>query len=206
MAGLMLCVMVLAGCGAAQVPDVVENTSLIIAKDGAVTSHIVDVFDKDYYDLNGLREMALEETDAYNTAHQSADAALVTVERVEGLPGDDSTVVVTYSYDSADTYSDYNGCKLFYGTVQDATAAGYSFDKMNQVLFDTKGEKSIVSTSLSEGKMAQKHVILLEEPTRVYCPYKVAYVSENAEIKDDGSIDTTGVFAEEYPVIIVLDK
>jgi hypothetical protein len=203
-AGMVLCSMVLTGCGAAKVPDVVTETSLVIEKDGKVTSHLVDVFDKDYYDLHGLREMAQEEADAYNTAHGAEDAAPVTVERVESLPGDDSTVVVTYSYDSADTYEDYNGSSLFYGTAQQAEQAGYQLDETNQVLWDTKGEKSIVSTELGEGKLAQKHVILLEEQTRVYCPYQVAYISEDAVVQEDGSIDTTGIC--EYPVIIVLDK
>ncbi len=205
-AGLLLCAAVLTGCGAAKLPDTVENTSLSIDRTGAVTSYTVGVFDKEYYDLEELRAMSREEVAAYNTAHQTGDTVPLALEQVAELPGDNGFVVVSYSYDSTQTYQDYHERTLFYGTVEQAVNAGYDFEGMNQVLFDTKGEKSIVSAKLEESGMAQKHVILLEEQTRVYCPYKVAYISENAGALEDGSIDTTGISETEYPVIIVLDK
>ncbi len=204
MAGLMLCVFMTAGCGVAKVPDNVEANSLIIDKEGAVTVHIVDVFDKDYYNLEGLRKMAQSEASSYNTANQTGSETPVKLERVEALPGGDNAVVVTYVYDGAETYADYSGNAFFYGTVAEAQQAGYDFGKISQVLYDTKGKNSIVSSKLDE--MSKKHVVLLEEKTRVYCPYKVAYTSEAAKVMEDGSIDTAWVTPEEYPVIIVLDK
>lgn len=206
MAGLLLGAAVLAGCGGAKLPDTVENTSLSIEKTGEITSYTVGVFDREYYDLDELETMGREEVAAYNTAHQTGDVAPLFLEQVARLPGDDGMVVVSYRYDSAETYGSFNGRTLFYGTVEQAVKAGYDFEGLNQVLFDTKGEKSIVSAQLETDGMAKKHVILLEEQTRVYCPYKVAYISENADALEDGSIDTTGIFETEYPVIIVLDK
>lgn len=206
MAGLLLCTAVLTGCGVAKLPDTVEHTSLSIDKTGAITSYTVGVFDKEYYDLEELQTMGREEVAAYNTEHQTGDAVPLTLEQVAELPGEDGSVMVSYRYDSAETYRNYHERALFYGTVEQAVEAGYDFDGLNQVLFDTKGDKSIVSKDLEESGMAKKHVILLEEQTRVYCPYKVAYISENAEVLEDGSIDTAGIFETEYPVIIVLDK
>jgi uncharacterized lipoprotein YajG len=61
----------LAGCGTAKVPDVVDVTSLAISEDGQITSYLVDVFDKDYYDISELKTMALEDAADYNAEHQA---------------------------------------------------------------------------------------------------------------------------------------
>lgn len=205
-AGWMLCLLIFAGCGAAKIPDTVSDTSLIIDKDGGITSYIAGVLDRDYYDLNDLKKMAQEEVAAYNTANQTGERALVVLKDVQVPEAGGQSVLVSYSYDSADTYQDYTGNLFFYGTVDEAGKAGWQFEELNQMLYDTKGKKSIVSKELSAANMAKKHVILLAEGTRVYCPYKVAYISESAEALDDGSIATAGVLPAEYPVIIVLDK
>lgn len=200
----LVCALTFAGCGAAKVPETVEVTSLVIDKEGTVTSHTVGVFDRQFHSLDRLRKMAQEEVAAYNTANQTGEVAPVTLERVESLSENDGSVIVTYLFDGARTYEEYIGSSFFYGTVEEAEQDGYHFDKMNQVLYDTKGDKSIVSADISN--MAKKHVIILSEQTRVYAPYKVAYISESAKAMEDGSIDTAGVSEEEYPVIIMLDK
>lgn len=204
MTGLALCMAVFAGCGVAKLPDVIENSSLSIDKTGAVTSYMVDVFDREYYSLDELEAACREDVAFYNQKHQRGDTAPLALEQVSEISQDEGRVLVSYSYDSAETYQTYNERTFFYGTVEQAINAGYDFEALNQVLLDPKGQKSIVSSALKD--MTQKHVILLAEATRVYCPYKVAYISENAEELEDGSIDTVGIFPEEYPAIIVLDQ
>lgn len=205
-AGWMLCLLVLAGCGVAKVPDTVTDASLILDSDGRITSYIAGVFDRDYYDINDLKKMAQEEVAAYNTANQTGENALVVLKEVQVPKEGGQSVLVGYSYDSAATYQDYTGNLFFYGTLEEAGKAGWQFEELNQMLYDTRKKKSIVSKELSAANMAKKHVILLAEGTRVYCPYKVAYISESAQALEDGSISTAGVLPEEYPVIIVLDK
>lgn len=205
MTGLAICtVMSLVGCGVAKLPENVESNSLVIDQSGTVTSYTLGVFDREYYDLGELETMGREEVAAYNTAHQKGEDTPLVLEKVEEVSEGEGLVMVSYRYDSAETYQTYNERTLFYGTVEQAVSAGYDFVGVNQVLMDPKGQKSMVASGLQN--MTKKHVILLEEATRVYCPYKVAYFSENAKALEDGSIDTTGIFAEEYPVIIVLDK
>lgn len=204
LAGLLAGALLLAGCGAPKVPDTVEQTSLIIGKDGIITAHMVDSFDKAHYDVNELREMAAAEVAAYNTANQSGTEAPITIEKVETLQN--NQVLVTYKYQDAKAYESYNNSTMFYGSVTEAKTAGYDFDKLNQVLFDADGDGSIVSTELNNSRMADKKVVLLEDKGLVYCPVKVAYASESAMIKEDGSVDTTAMLPEEFPVIIVLDK
>ena len=203
-AGLMLCMTVFAGCSAAKLPDVIENTSLSIDKTGTVTFYEVDVFDKEYYDLDEMEKLGRELAAAYNTEHQTGENAPVVLEEIAEVPGNSGYVMATYSYDSARTYQTYHERTLFYGTVEQAINDGWDFEALNKVLFNAKGDKTIVSSAIKD--MSKKHVILLEEQTRVYCPYKVAYISEDARLLEDGSVDTSGVYEEEYPVIIVLDK
>jgi len=204
MAGLLISMAMLAGCGAPKVPDSVEQTSLIIDAKGGVVSHMVDVFDKGHYDIDELRNMANKEVADYNTANQAGTAVPVTMTSVEAIGG--NKVRVTYTYNHVEDYTKYNESLLFYGTVQEAEASGYDFAALNQVLFNAKTDGSIVSSELEDSKMAEKHVVLLEEKTHVYCPYKVAYASESAIINDDGSVDTTAMLPEEFPAIILLDK
>ena len=204
---VMLCgIIFLAGCGQTPaVPKVVTQSSLVIDTEGHLTAHIVDVFDKEYYDLSGLEEMARGELEQFRNAHQGAETS-VELQRVEMVEGTENEVVVTYTFDSAATYSDYTGNKLFYGTAAEAAGAGYDFIQMKQVLNDTAGGDSIDSGKLMEDPMQLKHVILLAEGTRVYAPAKVAFISENAEMTEDGSVNTAGVLSDKYPVVIVLDR
>lgn len=195
---------VLVGCGTPKVPGSVEQTSLIIDAEGGVVSHMVDVFDKGHYDIDELRDMANKEVAEYNTVNQAGTVVPVTMTSVEAI--ENSKVRVTYTYNNAKDYAAYNDSLLFYGTVAEAEAAGYDFTTLNQVLFNAKTDDSIVSTELEDSKMAEMHVVLLEEKTLVYCPYKVAYASESAIIKEDGSVDTTAMLPEEFPAIILLEK
>lgn len=204
MVALALGVVLLAGCKEPKVPDTVEQTSLVLDREGRIVSHMVDVFDKSHYNISELREMAEAEVAAYNKAYQTETEPSVVVESAESEDGE--KVHVVYSYDSAKTYGTYNGVVMFYGTVAQAEAEGYDFGDLNQVLYDAKGNKSMVSSRLSEKAFSKKHVVLIAEETLVYCPYKVSYASENAYIREDGSVDTAAVSAEEYPVIILLDK
>lgn len=204
--GLVFGLLFFGGCGAAEVPDVIEDTSLIIEKEGAVISHTVGVFDRDYYDLQGLRAMAQEEAAAYNTANQTSTTTPVTVEKVDALPGDGSRVVVTCRYDSGDTYREYSGNSFFYGTVRQAKVDSYDFAAMNQVLFDAKRKESILSSDLTGENLEERHLALVSEPAYIYCPYKVAYVSEGASVREDGSVDSTGLEAGDFPVIILMNK
>lgn len=204
-AGLLLGAILLSGCGAAKVPDTIERASLIIEKEGAVLSYTVGVFDRDYYKLHDLQAMAQEEASAYNTAHQTGTGIPVQVSQVTALENG-GMVVVGMRYINQDVYRDYNKNTFFYGTVGEAKADGYDFDSMNQVLYDAAGSKSIVSAELAGEGLAGRHLAIVAENASIYCPYKVEYVSEDARVLEDGSVDTTGVDPGAFPVIILMKK
>ncbi|MBR1852379.1 MAG: hypothetical protein IJ794_04255 [Lachnospiraceae bacterium] len=205
-AGLML----LSGCdGAAKAPETVTQNSLVIDRDGSVTAHLVDVFDREYYSIDDLSLMAQKEAQTYNQKHAAKPNAIVLL-NIGTVENNANSVIVSYQFKDTEVYTDYMEQTLFYGTAEEAGKAGYDFAQMNRVLYTPSGESSIVSAQLADStgteKLSQKHVVLLEEPALVYCPYRVKYISDGARLMEDGSIDTTGVYADKYPVVIVLDK
>ena len=203
-AGIVLGLVFLSGCqGAAKAPEQVEQNSLVLRQNGGLTAYIVDVFDKSYYDVDGLKAMAEEEVSSYNSTH-TGEKDSVTLNGIE-TGADGSLVVVSYDFAGAGAYASFMGTRLFYGTVAEAEQAGYRFGDMNQILVSPSGNKSIVTDSLGT-ELSGKHVALVEEGTNVYCPYKVAYISENAVVMEDGSINTAGVYEDKYPAVIVMEK
>lgn len=203
MIGLFLGIALSAGCGStASVPDIIEQNSLIMDKEGHLTAHIVDVFDKDYYDLEGLKKMAQEEVDAYLQAHAD-QGQTVSISRVEKVEGHGEAVVVTYEFADAASFAAFTDKTCFYGTAEQAQAAGIDPAASGRMLRSADGNERIAAGDLLTG---QQYVLLVSDHTKVYCPYRVLYISEQAQIAEDGSVDTTGVAPEEYPVVIVLDQ
>ena len=100
-----LLVFSLGGCGqTAKLPSEVINTSLVVEKDGKVTSYLVNIFDKDFYTLDGLEEMVKEEADEFNSTNGDGSEDPMTVVSVQTL-GDGATVQVVQDFDSADSYA-----------------------------------------------------------------------------------------------------
>lgn len=188
LAGLLL-----TGCGGTKIPEVVDVTSIEITDEGAVTSYLVDVFDKDYYVLSELKDMVVGEAAQYNTEHQTGEQVPVTVEKVEGSG---SKVLVVQKYDSADTFADYNANALFYGTVEEALLEGYSPDS------DLKSVKdgSVISGDMLTENL-KRHILITDYKAKLYCPEKVTHISENAVYCDDGSVD--GLAAEGTVVVLM---
>ena len=196
MGACVLTGLLLAGCGQAKVPEAVDTTSLAVSDKGTVTSYLVDVFDKDYYVLSELKTMVLEEAAEYNTAHQSGESALVTVEKVEPVESGGGKVIVVQSFDSAETFADYNDSVLFYGTVADAVKAGYNLTgKLQSVKDGSELSGDLITENL------QSHLLITDYKAKLYCPDKVTHISENAVYCDDGSVD--GLAAEGTVIILM---
>ncbi len=192
----ILAAFLLAGCGQAKVPDKVDVTTLAITGNGAVTSYLVEVFDKEYYDITELTSMAISEAAEYNTQKQSEKTVPVTVDKIEALKDGSQKIVVTYKYDSTDTFSDFNGSVLFYGTVQEALDAGYDF---KETLKSVKDGSTMSKEQLLEE--TERYVVITDEKAKIYCPEKVTYISEGAVYESDGSVD--GAQTEETVVILM---
>ena len=124
-----LLILSLTGCGqAAKLPETVENTSLVVEKDGKVTSYLVNTFDKDFYNLDGLTQMVEEEAEEFNATHTEATENPMNVKTVQAL-GDGALVQVVQEFADTDSYAEYNEQDLFYGTRVEALAQGLTVNR-----------------------------------------------------------------------------
>ncbi len=196
--GILLMVLMITGCGEAGVPDTIDRPMISIAKTGEVTEYLVGEFDaKDYYSISELSSMAAEEAARYNTASQAGTTVPVKLEKAEALEDGSGRVCIVYRYDSAGSYTGFNEGSLFYGTVGEAAAQGYNVDIALKGVNDSDG--MITADQLRQA--ADRQLIIAPEGMYVYCPGKVQYISDNAAMAEDGSVDGT---ASEGPVYILL--
>lgn len=187
--GIMLMVLMMTGCGEARVPDVIDKPMISISKSGEVTEYLVGEFsEKSYYNISELSSMAAEEAARYNTANQSGAATPVKMEKVEALEDGSGRVCIVYQYDSAESYTGFNEGSLFYGTVGEAAAQGYSVDIAMVSAGDGDGD---MFTADQMKQAADRQLIIAPEGVYVYCPGKVEYISANAVMAEDGSVNGT---------------
>lgn len=182
-----LLVLSLSGCGqTAKLPSEVINTSLIVEKDGKVTSYLVNTFDKDFYTLDGLEAMVREEADTFNSTHGDGQEDPMMVKSVQMLENG-STVQVVEDFDSADSYAEYNEKDLFYGTRVEALAKGISVDlELVDATDGTPADSGKLNKAMEKG-----HLIITNASAYIYCPYPVLYLSEGVVMGADGYVDAS---------------
>lgn len=189
-AAVLACTLVpvsLSGCGkAAKLPDTVVNTSLVVDKDGRVTSYLVDTFDKDFYSLDGLKEMVQNEADAFNIAHTDASEDPLVVKAVQSV-GEGATVQVVEEFTDTKVYEEYTEKELFYGTRVEALADGIS---VNLDLVNAEDGTPADQEKL-EKALEKNHLLITNASAYIYCPYQVLYVSEGVVMGEDGYVDTS---------------
>ena len=180
---LCLCVVFLAGCGVAKVPDIVDTPSVAVDKEGGVTVWQVGVFDHTDYVLSELQDMAREEAARFNSTSGKSDA--VAVEKVEALEDGSGKVVVAYRFDGWESASDFLEENLFFGGAADAALKGRTAGMAVKSVKD--------GSELSEDMLrtAEGSVLITDMKGNIYCPGKVTHISEGLTVNPDGSIDTS---------------
>jgi len=197
--GILLIVLMMTGCGEARVPDTVDKPMLSIAKNGEVTEYLVEEFGgKEYYSVSELSSMAAEEAARYNTANQTGTTTPVKLDKVETLEDGSGRVCIVYQYDSAESYTGFNEGSLFFGTVKEAVSQGYAADVS---LVSVTGQEERKLAAGQEDQTADMQLIIAPAGMCVYCPGKVEYISGNAVMAEDGSVDAT---MAEDPVYILI--
>ena len=177
----------LSGCGkAAKLPETVVNTSLVVDKEGKVTSYLVDTFEKEFYSLDGLKEMVQSEADAFNAAHTDAPEEKLVVKAVQNV-GEGATVQVVEEFTDTKTYEEYTEQNLFYGTRVEALADGIS---VNLDLVSAADGTPADQAKL-EKALEKNHLLITNASAYIYCPYQVLYVSEGVVMGEDGYVDAS---------------
>lgn len=188
---LFLCVLFLAGCGNAKVPDSIEASTIAVGKKGEIRLWQVGEFDHEDYLVEELRAMAVEEAARFNLARQEDRAAAV--EKVEVLEG--GRVIVEYRFERWESCTDFLDETVFYGTLKEAQQNGYD----TRIVMELKSVKdgSLPEEGALEGWMS-RFLVITDIKADVYCPGKVVYISDGAVLNEDGSVDTSGVEGVAY--------
>lgn len=176
LSGLML-----AGCGAGSEDGYREG--LTVNKEGQVFLAIQESFDRDYYDLDELKSMAVEEVASYNASRGTEAAKVVEVQKLSG----DEAVQLVYCFQDAPAYSGFQEERFFYEKLGEAIKARHLFS--GAVLFGKEGE--ITLDEGNKSKLSEKHVIITETKTVIKPPYDILYYSEGVKILSDGSADVS---------------
>lgn len=185
-----------AGCGRSKVPDLVNATTISVDGNGKITYYFVGDFEREYYSLSELSDMAQGEAAEFNKGEAEPS---VVVDRVETVPEDgtpdsrESRVLIVYQFSGAAGFNQFNQKvnkgpgTFFYGTVEEAIGLG---------LVEDVSLKSVKDGSLKTeeqlGQEGKKKLIITDEKAVIYCPGKVAFLSEGAALNQDGSVDASG--------------
>lgn len=168
-------------CGAGDSKADFDRSTIQVQKDGKVRATEVDVLDKSVYSFEELKEMAQETVDDYN----SKGNGKVTLESVELLDEETDTVRMVLDYESTADYVSFNtpvsnSAVLFFGTVSNAMAAGYSMVDMWEAE-PSKTDPELVSRKEIEA-MGDKRILITSEKGQVCVPDKIAYIGDNAAL------------------------
>lgn len=196
---ICMCALALAVCKRVWEPDSPEESAVSISRKGQISAWFVEEFAEDYYSLAELTRMAKREAAEYNAGAQGRSkvlpgkAAAVGVKNVELLSGSSGKIAVGYWFDSWESYTDFSGQTLFYGTVGEAAREGFD---LRPVL------RNVGDGSLSAGdqlsRATDKYLIITDVKANIFCPREVTHISEEASVNEDGSIDTSGTEGTVY--------
>lgn len=153
---------VLTACGGEL--DVDRNT-VYVQKKGGIVEATVEPFEKGYYDQAELESYVKERVAAYALEHEEKSVEMDKFEVADGI----ATLYIKYA-GYAD-YAEFNGVKMFAGTVPQARAAGYDFDTEFLAV-----EDGVLGDTVDSG-------IVLADDT-----YKAVILSTKADVKVDGKI------------------
>lgn len=115
----------------------------VCCKNGSVVSTDVEDFDTAAYKQDDLQSYVDKSIDDYNKKNDGSV-------KLKKLIVEKKKASLTMSYASTDEYSDFNGTKLFSGTIAEALAAGYDFKTDFAAIDDGKAKKCESSEFLDE--------------------------------------------------------
>lgn len=160
---------VLTSCSQGKASDV---SSVSIAKDGSISHRIVGDFEQNYYETDGLEELAQRRIEEYCAKNGTDGVELKSVEESGGK------VVVNISYLSGEDYMEFNNREFFAGTL---TEAQKKYD-LDRVAFVSEAKQPMEIGSLD--KPEEMSVVIIatkpDEELVVNVSGKVRYINQSA--------------------------
>lgn len=189
----------IAGCQKADSWEKWTTQQTSLEKNGQVICCVVDSFDKNFYNVEELSGMAVEEASAFNALHKTGSTTPVVVEEVKKIGEAESYVRVVYRFDKVESYSAFFGETFLYKVLEDESIQKYLYT--GAVLTD--GKKDYVMDAENKSKYAKKHVVVTNAKTVLHLPYEVLCFSAGVVLGEDGSVDLTNC---QDMAVIVLKK
>ncbi|MCR5458822.1 MAG: hypothetical protein K6F51_02885 [Acetatifactor sp.] len=189
--------MVFAGCGKDDSWKKWTQEQMAIDKDGQITYCVTDNFDKNYYDLEELTGMAVQEAAQYNGEHKRGESTPVTIAEIAKINENGNEVRVVYQFDGYESYTGFVGTKLYYGTLEEAIRQKLIFT--GSELYGASG--TITLDEATKEKMKTRHVLVTDAKTLISLPYDAQYYSHDVKMLENGTADTTG--CEDVAVILL---
>lgn len=186
-------ILILAGVLVGCTTEYPATNTVYVHKNGTLTEAIVESFDKDYYDEQGLKDFITEEIAQYESDYESGSVKEADFVVEEGI------AKLMLKYDGYQSYKDFNGREMFTGTVVQAIAAGYDFssDFVEVVDGEAVGLTAVSSTETEQVSVTQTvssadvtsvddaKVVILNEDTDVQVKGTILYVSgSSVSLKD----------------------
>ena len=168
----------LCACGS----DKASETRITVNKDGTILNVVCDGFEKEYYQLSELEDMAAKEITYYNSEYTTPRINLE-----ESVLSDDGEVSLKISYSNYIDFSHFNQVTFFYGTVDEASSRGFS---LPGDLVSPDGEK-IVPGDIDD--LDERHVIISGDKTKIEAPFNISYMSRGVSVKDKKEADLSAV-------------
>lgn len=155
-----------------------QESTMIIDKNGSITSVIVEGFEEYYYTQEDFENFVRQDVAAYNAGFSDAPIS------VSKVAVRNEIITVEMKYASAQDYAAYNSLPLFIGTVAEAYDAGYDLDvTLNST---TETEKKISKSEILG--MGDRNIIIAEENVVYQLPSKALYIGQNEEILKNTSV------------------
>ena len=199
LSAIALAVLTLTGCGKVNNQPHPDNlSSIIISETGEVRYDMGGVLDQSYYNIDELVSMARQELSEFNSQVGGTPASLgeYLYDPASGQ------VFLPYTFSGAGYCEKLTGTKVFYGTVTQASLAG--FDISGSMFTSVKGG-SIVSGSEIYKNNSDRMVIVTNLRGAVMGPYAADYVSDGIfwVSGDSGDYCSTMNYGGDYAIIIL---
>lgn len=164
--------LLVAGCAGGN--SDLNETTLMIGSKGEITHHIVESFDKSYYNEDELRSQINEQVSDY--CSNKGDDKLIKLKELKILDGVATAELVFKDYND---YAAFNEVDFFYGTVKEAIAADYPTDVTLKSADDDDTIGKYEFESLTDNR-----IIVTSEPVLIKTPGKIAYTTANIDVVD----------------------
>lgn len=152
----------------------VDNNAVYVKKNGKIIGVSVESFDKDYYDAEELEAFVDERVEEYLSDHKKKSV------NVEEFSVEEGIAKLNIKYAGYEDYAEFNGVKMFVGSVPQAMAAGYDFNDTFLKVEDGRLGSSLDRDELIEASENSKFkVVILSEKLDVKVKGTVLYVSDD---------------------------